>query len=216
MHATRKRRPSLPRTAVSVSNALSPIKSAASWNCTSPSSTTNRVGRSARPTTTAASTPVRFSSTARKLELSESPIIPVNGDLAATANLLEVVSRLPTSGTASEHERILRPQRVRARRTMLVQQPTSQPRPANELPQNVRPQRLAPSPPSRQINHQDRPMIPVHFQPPFNLCVFAPSRLCVKNMDYPPAWLENTNTLSPSFRQTRASPMNIAPFKLAV
>ena len=54
--------------------------------------------RSARPLTTSASQPVRLSSTARKLELSESPIIPVSGDFAAMANLLEVVSLLPTRG----------------------------------------------------------------------------------------------------------------------
>ena len=45
-----------------------------------------------------ASQPVLFISTARKLEDSESPINPVSGDLVTTANLLEVVSLLPTRG----------------------------------------------------------------------------------------------------------------------
>ena len=35
---------------------------------------------------------------ARKLEDRESPMNPVRGDLVITANLLEVVKRLPTKG----------------------------------------------------------------------------------------------------------------------
>ena len=75
-----------------------PNRSEASSNLTVSSSITTSVGWALLPVITRASHPVRFSSTARKLELSESPIMPVSGDFAATANLLEVVSLLPTSG----------------------------------------------------------------------------------------------------------------------
>ena len=56
------------------------------------------VGSSACPVITKASPQVFFSSVARKLEDKESPMKPVRGDLAMTANLLEVVRRLPTNG----------------------------------------------------------------------------------------------------------------------
>ena len=49
-----------------------------------------------------ASDPVFFNSVAMKLDDSESPIIPVNGDFATTANLLDVVSLLPTSGLVAK------------------------------------------------------------------------------------------------------------------
>ena len=49
-----------------------------------------------------ASDPVFLSSVAMKLDDSESPIIPVNGDFATTANLLDVVSLLPTSGLVTK------------------------------------------------------------------------------------------------------------------
>ena len=50
------------------------------------------------PRMTRASHPALFNSVARKLEERESPMKPVSGDLVTTANLLEVVSLLPTSG----------------------------------------------------------------------------------------------------------------------
>ena len=98
MQATLNLRPRLFLTACSVSKVLIPIRSEASRKRTSSSSKNSRVGWSLRPTTMSASTPILLSSTARKLELRESPIIPVNGDFAATANLLDVVNLLPTSG----------------------------------------------------------------------------------------------------------------------
>ena len=70
----------------------------ASRNSTSPSFMKSRVGSVLLPVMTRASRPDRFSSVARKLDESESPMNRVNGDLVTTANLLEVVSLLPTSG----------------------------------------------------------------------------------------------------------------------
>ena len=98
MQATLNRRPSLSRTVCSVFDVPNPNRSDASSNLTVSSSITSSVGWALLPVITRASHPVRFNSTARKLELSESPIMPVSGDLAATANLLEVVSLLPMSG----------------------------------------------------------------------------------------------------------------------
>ena len=51
-----------------------------------------------RPLITRASKPVFLSSVAIKLEDKESPMKPVSGDFARTANLLEVVIRLPANG----------------------------------------------------------------------------------------------------------------------
>ena len=85
-------------TALSVSDVLSPDRSSASRKWTWPSSMCSRVGRELRPVTMSASQPVFFSSVATKLDERESPINPVSGDFAKTANLLEVVSLVPTSG----------------------------------------------------------------------------------------------------------------------
>ena len=74
----------------------------ASRNSASSSVIDSSVGDDDLPITTTASDPVFFSSVAMKLDESESPIIPVNGDLAATANLLDVVSLLPTSGLVAK------------------------------------------------------------------------------------------------------------------
>ena len=74
----------------------------ASANSTSSSVITSRAGEDDFPVTTMASDPVFLSSVAMKLDESESPIIPVSGDFAATANLLEVVSLLPTSGLVAK------------------------------------------------------------------------------------------------------------------
>ena len=46
--------------------------------------------------------PARLSSSARKLEDRESPMKPVRGDLAATANFAEVVTLLPTNGLVAK------------------------------------------------------------------------------------------------------------------
>ena len=49
-----------------------------------------------------ASQPARFSSVAMKLEEIASPMHPVSGDLVSTANLLDVVRRLPTKGLVTK------------------------------------------------------------------------------------------------------------------
>ena len=70
----------------------------ASRKATSPSSIDNRQGCSLLPVIMRASHPVFFNSVAIKLDDKESPIYPVSGDFVSTANLLDVVSLLPTSG----------------------------------------------------------------------------------------------------------------------
>ena len=98
MHATRLRCPSRPLTARSVSEVLRPINSLPSRKSTAPSSMDSRHGNSLLPVMMSASHPAFFSSVAMKLDDSESPMKPVSGDFVSTANLLEVVSLLPTSG----------------------------------------------------------------------------------------------------------------------
>ena len=56
----------------------------------------------AQPVIASASCPVRFSSSARYDEESESPIMPVCGDRAATAILLEVVMPVPAKGDVAK------------------------------------------------------------------------------------------------------------------
>ena len=106
MQATRYRRsPMRALTAASLSAAPIPTRSEASSKLTdmlsgsaaSPA-TCSSVGPSARPTIIRASPQHFFSSGARWLEDRESAMKPVNGDLVRTANLLEVVKRVPTNG----------------------------------------------------------------------------------------------------------------------
>jgi hypothetical protein len=52
----------------------------------------------ARPVMTSASTPSRFSSSAKWLDERESPMKPVSGDFVTTANFAVVVRPVPTSG----------------------------------------------------------------------------------------------------------------------
>ena len=98
MQATLRLCPSRFLTASSVCDVVSPRRSDASRNSTSPSSIERSVGDVLRPTMTSASQPVFLSSVARKLDDSESPMNPVRGDFVSTANLLDVVSLLPTRG----------------------------------------------------------------------------------------------------------------------
>jgi hypothetical protein len=58
----------------------------------------SRQGEGLLPVMMSASQPALFNSVAIKLDDSESPINPVRGDLVRTANLLDVVRRLPTNG----------------------------------------------------------------------------------------------------------------------
>ncbi len=51
---------------------------------------------------TSASYPVRFSAIARWLPDSESPMNPVSGDFASTANFAEVVMEVPTNGLVTK------------------------------------------------------------------------------------------------------------------
>ena len=102
MQATRVRLPKRALTAASVSDVDRPIRSEASRKSTRPSWTESRVGCSLLPVTIKASQPVPFSSVARKLDERESPMNPVSGDFVTTANLLEVVSLLPTSGLVTK------------------------------------------------------------------------------------------------------------------
>ena len=109
MQATRTEgSPSRSLTARSVSKVPKPSRPEASrnWGCGSchPAGSAwmySRVGTAAWPVIIRASPQVFFSSVARKLEDRESPMKPVRGDLAMTANLLEVVRRLPTKGLAA-------------------------------------------------------------------------------------------------------------------
>src|SRR5215470_8432266 len=57
-----------------------------------------RHGKGLLPVRIRASQPVFLSSVAMKLDDSESPMQPVRGDFVRTANLLDVVRRVPTSG----------------------------------------------------------------------------------------------------------------------
>ena len=75
-----------------------PMRSLASRKSTAPSSIESRQGEALLPLMISASAPVFFSSVAMKLDDRESPMNPVSGDLVSTANLLDVVSLLPTSG----------------------------------------------------------------------------------------------------------------------
>jgi hypothetical protein len=67
-------------------------------NSTTPSWITKRHGKALLPVRIRASQPAFLSSVAIKLDASESPIQPVRGDLVRTANLLDVVRRVPTNG----------------------------------------------------------------------------------------------------------------------
>ena len=102
MQATRVRCPSCCLIARSVSSVVIPMKLRASRNFTSPSSMDSKHGDSLLPLTISASQPVFFNSVAMKLDDNESPMKPVSGDLVSTANLLDVVSLLPTRGLVTK------------------------------------------------------------------------------------------------------------------
>ena len=85
-----------------------------------------------------ASCPVRFSSSARYDEESESPIMPVCGDRAATAILLEVVIPVPANGDVAKMRGLFGTERVRARRAEAKQEQTRQPDAADDLGEDLR------------------------------------------------------------------------------
>ena len=107
MHATRtgRRLPSsnCALTVASVSMVDKPIRWSADWRRGMPSvSMCSKVGSTARPMTTNASPQARFNSTARWLDDNPSAIKPVRGERVITANLLEVVRRVPTRGLVTK------------------------------------------------------------------------------------------------------------------
>ena len=94
--------PSSARTAVSVSAALPPHRWRASRSSTPRLSMNRYTGAAARPVTTTASTPTALSSSAKKLDESESAMKPVRGDFVTTAYLAVVVRPVPANGALAK------------------------------------------------------------------------------------------------------------------
>jgi hypothetical protein len=85
---------------------------------------------------TMASQPACLPATAKPLLASESLNLYVSGLRLTTANLADVVSGLPTSGTEGEDERCLRGQRLGRGAPLVEQQARAEPGPAEVLPQD--------------------------------------------------------------------------------
>ena len=197
MHATLRLYPRRCFTACSVCDVVRPARSDASRKSTSPSSMDSSVGESHRPVMTSASQPVFFSSVARKLDDSESPMNPVRGDLASTANLLDVVSLLPTRGLVTNISGFSGPIGSTPGRAVLVQQVGPEARAADEAPQHVLRQGLPLYAPRGQVDHQRPSVVPVHAV-------------------YPPARLEKRRSLSPSRSFGASLETKVVPFRLNV
>ena len=197
MQATLRLCPKRCFTANSVCEVVSPTRSDASRSSTSPSSIDSSVGEALRPMMTSASQPVFFSSVARKLDDSESPMNPVRGDFASTANLLDVVSLLPTRALVTNISGFSGDIGSMPGGTVLVQKVCSKAGAAYEAPQHVFVQRLPLRAPRGQVHHQRPAVVPVH-------------------PVYPPARLEKRRSLSPSRSLDVWLETKVVPFRLKV